>query len=407
LSKLQNLVSLKDWNNVIKEASDIINNLRNSPNQSRDEILKAIYDLIDVGIKLNSDKNFEMTIELCSDLIPFCQYIGDRSGEGSGYGILGIAYFSIEDYKKAIEVHSKYLNIAIEIGDRRGEKIACDHLGNAYYIVGNFKKAIEFFLKCLNIAIEFGDRSGEGKAYANLGNAYYSLGDYKKAIEYHSKDLNIAIEIGDRSGEGRAYGNLGDAKKAIEYFSKRLNIAIEIGDKLGEEIMYHNLGNCFFVLDNLTEAANYFEQAFKNCSSTRGLLGNSYSPKSFLLETQKDTYKIFELVLAKMGNFERSLEVSEEGRTRSFVDQIYSSLSPSMATAPSLKWNEIKEFCSANITVVEYSIQFERKLHDRDENCSALIHIWVIGQDGIIKFKSIDLDEKIWRKESMIISKTY
>ena len=78
--------------------------------------------------------------------------IGDRAGEGKGYGNLGIAYESLGDYQKAIEYHEKRLKVAKEIGDR----------------------------------------AGEGAGYGNLGNAYQSLGDYQKAIEYHENHLEIA-----------------------------------------------------------------------------------------------------------------------------------------------------------------------------------------------------------------------
>ena len=51
--------------------------------------------------------------------------IGDRSGEGRGYGNLGNAYQSLGDFRKAIEYHEKHVKIAIEIGDpdRRGTRL--------------------------------------------------------------------------------------------------------------------------------------------------------------------------------------------------------------------------------------------------------------------------------------------
>ena len=47
--------------------------------------------------------------------------IGDRAGEGTAYGNLGIAYQAQGYYEKAIEYHDKNLKIAKEIGDRVGE----------------------------------------------------------------------------------------------------------------------------------------------------------------------------------------------------------------------------------------------------------------------------------------------
>jgi len=58
--------------------------------------------------------------------------IGDRNGEGRGYGNIGIVYDSLGDYQKATEYHEKDLKIAQEIGDRAGEGAAYGNLGNAY-----------------------------------------------------------------------------------------------------------------------------------------------------------------------------------------------------------------------------------------------------------------------------------
>ena len=61
--------------------------------------------------------------------LKIAQEIGDRSGEGAGYGNLGCCYRSLGDYQKAIEYHEKGLKIAQEIGDRCGEGAGYGNLG--------------------------------------------------------------------------------------------------------------------------------------------------------------------------------------------------------------------------------------------------------------------------------------
>ena len=218
--------------------------------------------------------------------------IGVRDGEGRAYGNLGNAYQSLGDYRKAIEYHEKHLKIAIEIGERGGEATGYGNLGISYRSLGDYRKAIEYHEKHLKIAIEIGDRDGEGRAYGNLGNAYQSLGDYRKAIEYHENHLKIAKEIGDRGGEGKGYGSLGNAYfslgdygKAIEYHKKQLKIAIEIGDRGGEGRSYGNLGNCYHPLGDYRKAIEYYENHLKIAieigdrdgeGAAYGNLGNAY-----------------------------------------------------------------------------------------------------------------------------------
>ena len=70
------------------------------------------------------------------------------------------------------------------MGDRAGEGTAYGNLGGAYFSLGKFQEAIEYCNKDLSIAKEVGDRAGEGTAYGNLGSAYYRLGKFQEAIEY-------------------------------------------------------------------------------------------------------------------------------------------------------------------------------------------------------------------------------
>jgi tetratricopeptide (TPR) repeat protein len=117
------------------------------------------------------------------------------------------AVIAQRDISKAIKYHAQCLAIAKEMGDRAGEGRGYGNLGCAYQSQGDFSQAIEYHTQCLAIAKEVGDRAGEGGAYGNIGIAYESQGDSSKASKYHAQD--IAKEVGDRAGEGQAYANLG------------------------------------------------------------------------------------------------------------------------------------------------------------------------------------------------------
>ena len=125
--------------------------------------------------------------------------------------------------------------MAKEMGDRAGEGTAYGNLGIAYRSQGDFSKAIEYQTQHLAIAKEVGDRAGEGAAYGNLGNAYGSQGDFSEALKHHAQGLVIAKEVGDRAGEVRAYANLGTCHmhlnefvKAVAYFEAQHVMAISL-----------------------------------------------------------------------------------------------------------------------------------------------------------------------------------
>ena len=123
--------------------------------------------------------------------------IGDKQGEASFYGNLGIVFRSLGEYVKAEEYLQKALVIRKEIGDKQGEAADYGNLGTVFQSLGEYVKAEEYLQKALVIRNEIKDKKGEASSYGNLGTVFQSLGEYVKADEYHQKALVIRKEIGD------------------------------------------------------------------------------------------------------------------------------------------------------------------------------------------------------------------
>ena len=126
------------------------------------------------------------------------------------------------DFKKAKEYYNLNLKVVKEVGDKYGEGIGYGNLGNAYYRLGDFKK----------IAKEVGDKRGEGVANGNLGNAYLTLGDLIKANNLYNVALKIAKEVEDKSLEAMAYYSLGcifelqgGLPKAVEHYQTSIDLS--------------------------------------------------------------------------------------------------------------------------------------------------------------------------------------
>ena len=74
---------------------------------------------------------------------------------------------SLGEYVKAKEHYEKALAISTEIGDRAREGTQYGNLGNAVYSLGEYvKEHKEYYEKALAISTEIGDRAGEGALMA-------------------------------------------------------------------------------------------------------------------------------------------------------------------------------------------------------------------------------------------------
>lgn len=196
--------------------------------------------------------------------------LGDKRGEGSHLGNLGLTYYQLGDDAKAIAYYSQALEIAREVGDKRNEGNWLGSLGIAHSNLGEAKRAIEYHEKALIVAREIGDKRSEGNYLGNLGLAYLQFGDLQKAIECHTQALAIATELGDKRLEGIQLGNLGlvyyqigKARKAIEYGERALVIAREIGDRRSEGSWLGNLGLAYYQIGDLERAIEHDNAALQ------------------------------------------------------------------------------------------------------------------------------------------------
>jgi tetratricopeptide (TPR) repeat protein len=83
------------------------------------------------------------------------------------------------------------------MGDRRGEGSVLGDLGIAYKSRGDYPHAINCYEQCRTIAREIGDRHGEGSALYNIAVALAELGDYANALASAEAALRIHEEIED------------------------------------------------------------------------------------------------------------------------------------------------------------------------------------------------------------------
>jgi tetratricopeptide (TPR) repeat protein len=105
--------------------------------------------------------------------------------------------------------YEQALKVMREIGDRRGEGSILGNLGIIYYALGDVYSSIEYYEQHLNITRLIGDQRGEGNALGNLGIAYKKLGDSYMAMEYYEQALEIDRAIGDKLGEANDCWNMG------------------------------------------------------------------------------------------------------------------------------------------------------------------------------------------------------
>ena len=104
--------------------------------------------------------------------------------------------------------HERALAISVEIGDRQGQGSCLGSLGIAYDSMGEYRKAIEYHERAAKISRW--RPAGRGQAPRQPRRYVQRHGGYREAIDYRVRALAIR-GVGDRRGQGSVLGKLGNA----------------------------------------------------------------------------------------------------------------------------------------------------------------------------------------------------
>ena len=332
---------------------------------------------------------YQRAIEYTNKCIIICREVGNRAGQGQGYCTLGIIYKHLGEYQRAIEYTNKGIIIAKEVGDRGEQRKAYHNLGAIYLRLEEFQRAMECQKKHLSIAKEVGDRGDTGHAYSSIGEVHYSLGDVPRAMEYYKQYLSIAEEIGDRNGQGHAYCRLGtcyrklhDLKEAIECYKQHLSISEEIGDRRAEACAHKGLGHSFLESHSLNEALEHFRCSVKIYDTIRANYISEDQLKINFFTGHRCAYTHLWQVLVMLQRNDEALYAAERGRAQALLDALKVTYGLTSISPRSIESEEEVTINSKKTTVLTVFLALE-------ENT---LNMWVLRKEGEPIFRQAELE---------------
>jgi tetratricopeptide (TPR) repeat protein len=183
---------------------------------------------------------------------------------------MGMVYDSLGRWADALAHYQTSLAIKRELGDRQGEASTLGSLGILSRKTGRWDEAVSYYKQQLEICRELGDRPGESGVLNNLGVVYAKKGLWTEAIQCYEDSLKLEREMGDRLEEARTLGNLGDVfketgewAKAEDYNKQAVAILHDSEDKeqLGDRL--EELGELYRTRGLWAEAVQVHEEALQ------------------------------------------------------------------------------------------------------------------------------------------------
>lgn len=187
--------------------------------------------------------------------------IGDRAGEGSSLGSIGVAHANLGRPDSALTYYQQALQISREVRNRIGEGQTLSNIGTVYdQALSRPDSALTYYQQALQIRRETEDRQGEGETLNNIGIVYdESLSRPDLAGAYYRQAVQIAREVDDRAGEGAGLHNLGtlyrnsakgqDLRTAVAYYDSAAAVRATLATQTGGDanrVSYAELGTDLF-----------------------------------------------------------------------------------------------------------------------------------------------------------------
>ena len=208
--------------------------------------------------------------------------LGDKPGEASILGNLGIVSLEGGDFMSARNYLETALVMNRETGNRRLEGFNLRNLGLIAMMTGDLGVAREFCESALSIEKQIGNQQGMAVTLNNLGMIAQNTGDYTGAREYYEQALASAMELGHKLGVsvnlgilGNVASDIGDYAAARDYFDRALAINRELGHQIAEAGCLLNIGITEQETGDLPMAHAHYDQALSIYRELNNRLGQA------------------------------------------------------------------------------------------------------------------------------------
>jgi CHAT domain-containing protein/tetratricopeptide (TPR) repeat protein len=262
-----------------------------------------------LGIVYREAGQYQQAVEILEERIAIAQEIGDRAGEGAGWGNLGLAYAGLEQYEQAITAYEQRLEITRELGQRNREVLNLANLSEVYVRTDRIPEAISLLQEALGIAQETGDRAQAERILDRLadldslssrssvaaseehnlllsdtallldqGLDAYDAGDFAEALQLLQQalsllqseavrtnfpDISRREEARTLANIGNTYDALGNYEQAVDFQRQAIALRRQTGDQYGEALSLMNLGNTYDRMQDYESAIAAYEEALE------------------------------------------------------------------------------------------------------------------------------------------------
>ncbi len=377
--------------------------------------------------------NYPQVLAVAAEYFPLIENSEDKSAQWQLLSQLAATYMSMGEFEQAAILQRQALAIVLEIYEA-SPVIRHSHglifgrfqdVGNVYHRQGNYDEAISYYVSLFELAQKVGDAQWVYYVLQDLAKSFAAKDDPEEVTQILNAAIGVAQDY-DLGGESEirtldklslTHAYQGDYEEALAIQNKcaakehQIQQDLPFYQALGA-CSLDNLGFLHFRAGNLAEAENYLRQHITRHEEqiqtfiTPQKQNLSFSTFDRVNIVNRELIalnnRILQEILVAQNRLFSALEISEQGRARSFYELLASRYASNSSQRPQFappKLEKIKQIAQqTQSTLVEYSLIYDEQPNylgelkfGGEKPVAKTLLIWVIKPNGETKFAQVDL----------------
>ena len=368
-----------------------------------DQMLVAISNqfLANINWKMGE---YETALNLQNHALEAFEEWGERKYLIIGYSTKGLIMMSLGQTDDALEAQNNALMMSRQFNERADESTIQKNIGLIHLAMANQDMAYQAFEQSLIIDQSLNSVRGMAYSHRDFGILFNNMSEPDSAIYHLDIALDMSKRINDRRNMAHCYYEIGRAYIQLRNYSTAID-SLLLAENMSSHLLLDDIlwrtkrgiAHAHRELGHQSQTSDYFEEAINIIEKMRAKIKVEQYQSGFI-DDKVEVYGEYIEYLVENGQLEKSFEILERSRSRSFLDLLANKDINFGSSEFNIKYNKIRNL-ENKIDRMESRLSFIRsqqgnKLHEMDFETALIDSIQFLKDRYTLMLEELDQTSK-------------